>query len=1260
MSPLFITIDDLEFQVGSPLSGLAAVDGFEYDSSSSFGIVQSRRVSRDASESGSSSSSEDDDAVIIEDDADNSQTESSKSSTSAESDEDTTSGYESSRSVNSNISTGSDSSQESTASLDLLRRVFLKEGRRIIYSATHKLNAFERASFDSIKRAVRIGPARADSSLLRFFEAEIEEYQSEIRDFICSRSRESTLAGPVKHILEESLLQELEEWILELRRKLRHWFTDAVKSRPTTVQKELRAPQIIFHHDYSKAPVAIKVRQVEQVDKQVQVDIENSTPSQPKYRFWKSITISRDQTAASNFARELLRVLEQDRHSVLQPSGRRINQGHPQTLDVPLYAGPTATIGRITIPPSAPGHGSLRPGLLPPGPLPRIPASPPPPPPDWGRRPSGAFGSGRLPPVPPPSFFPPGGLPRAPARKYQSQRAAPGWLVESSDTTSLLNRTAITSEALEVVAPQEPTAPEQSVAQQNNAGPLIKRTGTEVVLSGQTMNMPPNATAVSPMLGALAHSEQRDLLPEINPDDSESIATESLTYLIDRVQLLEAENQEFKKSQGEAVEFETVHIIIDDRTRQQIIFVDEPTWGISPRGNARLQGHFPIYDLEGFLEQKHDVAFVVLKYYDEDEQWQDVEDAHRAKKSLPRPKPSSETIRLLSTPMIEAVNEFLARQPNFSTEFPDFNAQAPISAPYLFWYHYRSPEALDELHSIHQLLMRVLTSWIDEQYGHLYARVDDQFQRGVTSAETLEFLFKPGDVMIWKEKNEIAAAIVKSRPTLRTRPRPNASRSYQISPLTLNKNASDSKWRWQIQTWQYYYDGSFIQKNICNQIIMQSNTQDEVPISELTAYPLKYAGDTVRSILQARGDTFWKCRYRRLVSYKDEKGVHGINERFMVDFETYKELHSDSINFKMLYMRSDDKSQKRMDPEVMASETPPAAPEIYVFPRAIMGYNLRTKKWVDLEVDLIQDVAWNKKSFEHLVVDIETKELVQALVTHQIEREQNTDVIENKGNGLIILLHGGPGTGKTFTAESVAEMAEKPLFRVTCGDIGTKPEDVEKYLESVLYLGKIWGCVVLLDEADVFLEQRSLTDLERNALVSVFLRVLEYYEGILILTSNRVGTFDEAFKSRIQLALHYHNLTEGQRWKIWKNFLTRLKTLETGDSSSSTASSSSESGSGGDGVIRGLSRRTKSMDPVGIDFDDVECYLGDLAKYELNGRQIRNSITTARQLAKFKGEKMSYHHLRHVITVSGKFDAYLKTVQEGFSDDQVARGDGIR
>ncbi|KUI72973.1 ATPase family AAA domain-containing protein 3B [Cytospora mali] len=228
----------------------------------------------------------------------------------------------------------------------------------------------------------------------------------------------------------------------------------------------------------------------------------------------------------------------------------------------------------------------------------------------------------------------------------------------------------------------------------------------------------------------------------------------------------------------------------------------------------------------------------------------------------------------------------------------------------------------------------------------------------------------------------------------------------------------------------------------------------------------------------------------------------------------------------------------------MDQDEPPNEKFVYLLPKMIQGFNLKTKKWLDLRVDLMDDVVWNKEAFESLVLPRETKSLIRALISNQLEAEKATDLLSGKGNGLILLLHGGPATGKTLTAESVAEISEKPLYPVTCGDIGTEPEAVERYLESVLTIGKTWGCVVLLDEADVFLVQRSLEDLRRNALVSVFLRVLEYYDGILILTSNRLGTFDEAFKSRIQLALHYESLSHYQRTEIWGNFFRRLERLE--------------------------------------------------------------------------------------------------------------------
>ena len=87
--------------------------------------------------------------------------------------------------------------------------------------------------------------------------------------------------------------------------------------------------------------------------------------------------------------------------------------------------------------------------------------------------------------------------------------------------------------------------------------------------------------------------------------------------------------------------------------------------------------------------------------------------------------------------------------------------------------------------------------------------------------------------------------------------------------------------------------------------------------------------------------------------------------------------------------------------------------------------------------------------------------------------------------------------GKTATAECVAASYGKPLLPITCGDLGLQPKEVEATLQISFQLAQAWDCVMLLDEADIFLAQRTNQDIERNALVSVFLRVLEYYEGIL-------------------------------------------------------------------------------------------------------------------------------------------------------------------
>jgi transcriptional regulator with AAA-type ATPase domain len=98
-----------------------------------------------------------------------------------------------------------------------------------------------------------------------------------------------------------------------------------------------------------------------------------------------------------------------------------------------------------------------------------------------------------------------------------------------------------------------------------------------------------------------------------------------------------------------------------------------------------------------------------------------------------------------------------------------------------------------------------------------------------------------------------------------------------------------------------------------------------------------------------------------------------------------------------------------------------------------------------IKVEGITDVTWNKDAFKRLVLPKENKELIQAAVMAQGHLlSASPDIIAGKGQGLLILLHGGPGTGKTLTAESIAETQERPLYRVTCGDIGIEPTQVEQ------------------------------------------------------------------------------------------------------------------------------------------------------------------------------------------------------------------------
>lgn len=257
----------------------------------------------------------------------------------------------------------------------------------------------------------------------------------------------------------------------------------------------------------------------------------------------------------------------------------------------------------------------------------------------------------------------------------------------------------------------------------------------------------------------------------------------------------------------------------------------------------------------------------------------------------------------------------------------------------------------------------------------------------------------------------------------------------------------------------------------------------------------------------------------------------------------------------------------------------------------------------------LHEINWNELAFQNLVLNSEEKALLLALVNRKDSKKnlRFDDFIAGKGQGMVMLLSGPPGVGKTFTAESIAEHLRRPLYKLNAGDLGISAAMVEAGFSNALKLCSHWKAVCLIDEADVFMAMRTVEDLLRNELVSVFLRLLEYHSGILILTTNRLHTLDPAFESRIDLTLMYKSLDEADRKQVWRNFLSNID------------------------------EKDVSIDDAGLD---------KLAGWDVNGRQIKSAVKTARILAADNEEPLNTKHLELVLNLRLKARSFMSAGKE--------------
>jgi hypothetical protein len=318
----------------------------------------------------------------------------------------------------------------------------------------------------------------------------------------------------------------------------------------------------------------------------------------------------------------------------------------------------------------------------------------------------------------------------------------------------------------------------------------------------------------------------------------------------------------------------------------------------------------------------------------------------------------------------------------------------------------------------------------------------------------------------------------------------------------------------------------------------------------------------------------------------------------------------------------------------------------------LLGYSLRSKVWLRFYVDDCRPIEWNDEAFDHLVYPQEQKDLVLTFVqNHKKTRDvsgEAVDVIKGKGQGLVFLLSGPPGTGKTLTAEAVADRSRRPLLYLQAEDLGINAAVLGANLKKFMEMATEWNAVILLDEADVFLGERNPVDIARNELVSIFLREIEYYRGILFLTTNLFDTIDTAFRSRVNIHLVFRSLAPENRKVLWQKFIARLPPALAVDTVK----------------VKALPGTSKTIVPPDMSEEDEEEVklvhpsellsnedFTELGQWNLNGREIKNAVKTVRTWCECKGYAMTLSRLESGIRVTAPNAAKKSNIDTSLYDE---------
>jgi len=145
----------------------------------------------------------------------------------------------------------------------------------------------------------------------------------------------------------------------------------------------------------------------------------------------------------------------------------------------------------------------------------------------------------------------------------------------------------------------------------------------------------------------------------------------------------------------------------------------------------------------------------------------------------------------------------------------------------------------------------------------------------------------------------------------------------------------------------------------------------------------------------------------------------------------------------------------------------------------------------------------------------------------------------SRAEGLRVLFHGPPGTGKSMTAALLGQGAGREVWQIDLSQVVSKYiGETEKNLGRVFEAAEQQGWMLFFDEADALFGRRtnvqSAHDKYANQEVAYLLQRIEDYEGLLILASNFKGNIDDAFLRRFHSIIHFPMPNANERMRLWQ------------------------------------------------------------------------------------------------------------------------------